>query len=267
MPSLTGGDTIHRDRSFFGARFVEDKGDMRRLLHGTTLHGAQSRDPDLRLTPLTYYHPTGPLGQLVRGLPPRRAAMIGLGVGASACLQRRDDHWTFFEIDPAVVSLARDSGLFTYLRDCPGRRDFVLGDARLTLERRPAGEFNLIALDAFNSDAIPVHLLTREAVASYVRRLAPRGVLAFHISNRYLDLEPVLGNVAAELRLACRSQVDVEVTDETPGKRASHWMVLTRRTEDLGEEADWPWLPCDRNGDRVWTDDYSNVLDLLIRRR
>ena len=165
------------------------------------------------------------------------------------------------------MSLARDSGLFTYLRDCPGRRDFVLGDARLTLERRPAGEFNLIALDAFNSDAIPVHLLTREAVAAYVRRLAPRGVLAFHISNRYLDLEPVLGNVAAALRLACRSQVDLEVTAETPGKRASHWMVLTRRTEDLGEEGDWPWLPCDTNGDRVWTDDYSNVLDLLIRRR
>jgi hypothetical protein len=267
LPSLTGGDTIHRDRSFFGARAVEDKGDMRRLLHGTTLHGAQSLDPKLRLTPLTYYHPTGPLGQLVRALPSRRAAMVGLGVGASACLQRREDRWTFFEIDPAVLRLARDSELFTYLRECPGRRDFVLGDARLTLERRPDGEFDLIALDAFNSDAIPIHLLTRDAVASYVRKLAPRGVLAFHISNRYVDLEPVLGNVAAALRLACRSQVDFEVTAETPGKRISHWMVLTRRVEHLGEETDWPWLPCDTNRDRVWTDDYSNVLALLARRR
>jgi SAM-dependent methyltransferase len=265
-PVLSDGDTIHRERSFFGTRFVELKGDTRRLLHGTTLHGAQSLNPELRLTPLTYYHPTGPLGQLVDTLRPRRAAMVGLGVGASACLQRRGDRWTFFEIDPAVLSLARDSGLFTYLRDCPGRRDFVLGDARLTLERRPAGEFDLIALDAFTSDAIPVHLLTREAVAAYVSRLAPEGVLAFHISNRYLDLEPVLGNVAAALRLACRSQIDVEVSDGTPGKRASHWMVITRRAEHLGEEADWPWLPCDTSRDRVWTDDYSNVLQVLRRR-
>jgi SAM-dependent methyltransferase len=270
LPGLTNSDTIYRDRSFFGTREVESSlgGTVRSLLNGTTLHGTQIFTDELRRTPLTYYHPTGPLGQLLDGLPDRdtarRAAMVGLGTGSSACLERRRDHWTFFEIDPAVVSLARDSGLFTYLRECPGRRDIVLGDARLTLERQRQGEFGLIALDAFNSDAIPVHLLTREAVQSYIRRLAPNGTLAFHVSNRYVDLEPVLGNIGAELRLACRSQADTNVTAETPGKTSSHWVVLARQGSHLGRAAtDRRWQGCDRDDARVWTDDYSNVLDLL----
>jgi SAM-dependent methyltransferase len=270
LPSLTASDTIYRDRSFFGTREVEVElgGAVRSLLNGTTLHGTQIFTDELRRTPLTYYHPTGPLGQLLDGLPDRdtarRAAMVGLGTGSSACLARRRDHWTFFEIDPAVVHLARDSGLFTYLRECPGRRDIVLGDARLTLERQRDGGFGLIALDAFNSDAIPVHLLTREAVQEYVRKLAPDGTLAFHISNRYVDLEPVLGNIGASMRLACRSQSDTNVSAETPGKTSSHWVVLARRGSDLGRAAtDRRWSDCERDGSRVWTDDYSNVLDLL----
>lgn len=271
LPSLTDSDILHRDRSFFGTRHVESElgGTMRSLLNGTTLHGSQILTPQLRRTPLTYYHPTGPLGQLLDGLPDRgtaqRAAMVGLGTGSSACLARRRDHWTFFEIDPAVARLARDSGVFTYLQECPGRHDVVLGDARLTLQRRPDREFGLITFDAFNSDAIPVHLLTRDAVESYLRNLALDGVLAFHVSNRYVNLEPVLGNVAASLGLACRAQADDNVTPRTPGKTSSHWVVAARRPAELGRAADGRrWQNCERNDDRVWTDDYSNVLGLLL---
>ena len=245
LPSLTGGDTIHRDRSFFGARFVEDKGDMRRLLHGTTLHGAQSRDPELRLTPLTYYHPTGPLGQLVRGLPraarrwsawasaPRPACSAGRPLdvlrdrprGGEPRARLRPVHVPARLPGPARLRARRRS---PDARAPPRRRVQPDRARRVQLRRDPRA---------------PAHARGRRAAtcAGSLREACSR----FHISNRYLDLEPVLGNVAAELRLACRSQVDVEVTDETPGKRASHWMVLTRRTEDLGEEADWPWLPCD----------------------
>jgi SAM-dependent methyltransferase len=271
LPALTSSEILHRDRSFFGTRHVESEqnGTVRSLMHGTTLHGAQILTPQLRRTPLTYYHPTGPLGQLLDGLPDRattrRAAMVGLGTGSSACLARRRDHWTFFEIDPAVARLARDSGVFTYLQECPGRHDVVLGDARLTLQERPDREFGLITFDAFNSDAIPVHLLTRNAVEAYLRKLAPGGVLAFHISNRYVDLEPVLGNIAAALGLACRAQEDTDVTQATPGKTSSHWVVAARRPAELGRAAEGRrWEECRRNDDRVWTDDYSNVLGLLL---
>jgi SAM-dependent methyltransferase len=271
LPALTSGEILHRDRSFFGTRHVESEfgGTVRSLMNGTTLHGAQILTPQLRRTPLTYYHPTGPLGQLLDGLPDRataqRAAMVGLGTGSSACLARRRDHWTFFEIDPAVARLAQDSGVFTYLQECPGRHDILLGDARLTLARQPDQRFGLMTFDAFNSDAIPVHLLTRDAVESYLRKLAPEGVLAFHVSNRYVNLEPVLGNVAASLGLACRAQADTNVTQRTPGKTSSHWVVAARRPAELGRAANGErWQVCERDGDRVWTDDYSNVLGLLL---
>jgi hypothetical protein len=140
----------------------------------------------------------------------------------------------------------------------------VLGDARLTMRDHRDGGFGLITLDAFNSDAIPIHLLTREAVQEYVRKLTPRGVLAFHVSNRYVDLEPVLGNLASSLRMACRAQADTNATARTPGKTASHWVMLVPRGGDLGRAAsDRRWRDCTRDGSRVWTDDYSNVLELL----
>jgi hypothetical protein len=182
-----------------------------------------------------------------------------------ACLSRRGDRWSFFEIDPAVVKLARDPQLFTYLRDCRGRFDVTVGDGRLSLGRRNDSEFGFIALDAFSSDAVPVHLITREALDTYVSKLRPRGVIAFNITNRYVNLEPVLGNLAADAGLSCFEQQDDLLRRDLPGKYPSRWVALARRAADLGEVATDPrWTRCARDqGARTWTDDYANVTAAL----
>ncbi len=259
---------IHQERDFFGVSTVEAP-------HGQFVHvlksGSIVRGSQLVLdprTPTTYYTRTGPMGQLLDDLPDRRvasrAAVVGLGAGTMACLSRPGDHWTFFEIDPAVVRLARDKDLFSYLRDCGGF-DVKLGDGRLSLARRHDREFGLIVLDAFNSGAIPVHLLTREALDVYARKLKPRGVIAFHISNRYVDLAPVLGNVAAADGLSCYLQEDTHVTARTIGKLGSRWVAMARRPADLGRVArDRRWQPCPSDpGARSWTDDHANLTAAL----
>ena len=206
VPSLAGR-VIERDRSFFGIYRVVQSGSYHELYDGTTLHGAE-RVGGGRPDPLTYYSHAGPAGQAFAALPAattRRAALIGLGAGALACDAPAGADWTFFEIDPVVARIARDPHLFTYLRDCPGRFGIALGDGRQSLARQPPGRFGVVVLDAFASDAIPVHLITRQAIELYLSRLQPGGVLLFHISNRYLDLEPVLGNLARDRGLACLS--------------------------------------------------------------
>jgi hypothetical protein len=250
---------LYQARSFFGVYrvTVSPGGDLHWLTHGTTRHGVQSTRRETRLTELTFYQQSGPVGQLMATLPPamsRRAAVIGLGTGSMACYARRGDRWTFYEIDPVVERIARDPRLFTFLRDCPGRYDVVLGDARLSLSRAGGQRYGLIVLDAFTSDAIPTHLLTREALALYRSRLSDGGVLALHISNRYLDLEPVVAALAADAGMACRAQRDYY----------SNWTVLAARRRDLGEPAiDWRWHDCRRGGGEVWTDDFSNLVGSL----
>jgi hypothetical protein len=269
VPSIGDVRVIFQERSFFGINRVESElgGFVHVLKNGTIIHGTQlGYQPRLATS---YYHPTGPMGQLLDALPDRsvanRAAVVGLGAGTMACLSRPGDRWTFFEIDPAVVKMARDKQLFTYLRDCRGDFDVQVGDGRLALERRGDGEFGLIALDAFSSDAIPVHLLTREALDVYLSKLRPHGVIAFHISNQYLDLGPVLGNVARDAGLVCADQTDNRVTKSTPGKYQSHWIALGRTRADLGRVTHDPrWMPCVRDpGARTWTDDYANVTGVL----
>jgi hypothetical protein len=269
IPTTNDVRVIHQERSFFGINRVESQfeGFVHVLKNGTIIHGSQLGFQPR--TPTGYYHRTGPMGQLLADLPDRavtdRAAVVGLGAGTMACLSRPGDRWTFFEIDPAVVKLARDKSLFTYLRDCRGRFDVQVGDGRLSLGHRQDGEFGLIALDAFSSDAIPVHLLTREALATYLSKLRPHGVIAFHISNQYVDLAPVLGNLAADAGLPCVDQYDGVVTRETLGKYPSHWIALARSPADLGRAAtDGRWKPCARDaGERTWTDDYANVTAAL----
>ncbi|HSH61038.1 MAG TPA: fused MFS/spermidine synthase, partial [Acidimicrobiales bacterium] len=200
--------TLYRQRSFFGVVQVEDdrSAGLRRLVHGNTTHGAQSTDPDRRREPLTYFSRGGPIGQALMELPGgearSRVAVVGLGAGSLACYGEAGQRWTFYEIDPTVARVARDTRLFTFLRDCPPVTDVVLGDARLSLTREPNRHFDVLVVDAFNSDAIPVHLLTREALALYVDKLRDGGVLAVHITNRYLDLRPVLADLAADAGLA-----------------------------------------------------------------
>ena len=259
---------LHQERSFFGVYRVTatEDGDFHELVHGTTTHGAQDRSPGRARTPLTYFHSSGPVGQLLANLAPAitaRVAVIGLGTGSMACHSERGERWTFYEIDPTVERIARDPRLFTYMRDCAGELDVVLGDARLSLSNAPPNRFGLIVADAFSSDAIPVHLLTREALALYRSRLRAHGILAFHVTNRFLALEPVLGNLAREAGLACMGREDSTAGDgSVRGKLASHWVVMAERRSDLPPLwLDPRWHACRRSpGSAVWADDFSNLV-------
>jgi hypothetical protein len=269
LPAETGA-VLHAERTFFGTHRVaaKDGGAHHVLIHGTTVHGAQFRDPARSRVVTSYYHAAGPLGQLFDHLRERgrtgRVAVVGLGTGAMACHGRAGERWTFFEIDPAVVRIARDPRFFTFLRDCPPGVDVVLGDARLTLAGQPAGAFDLLVVDAFSSDAIPAHLLTREALTLYLERLAPGGVLALHLSNRHLDLEPVVA------RLQHALGADALITRQSPDEdqrrdalaAGSIWAVLAAdagRVQGLAGDPRWR-APFARPGVGLWTDDFIHLL-------
>jgi hypothetical protein len=266
------GTTEHRARSFFGIHrvTVDPTGSYRVLVHGNTIHGRQSLDPARRREPLTYYSREGPIGcvfdHLDNGHRFHQVAVVGLGCGVLSCYARPGQQWTYYEIDPAVVSIARDSGLFTFCRDSPTPPAIVLGDARLQLARAEE-RYDLLVIDAFSSDAIPVHLLTREAIALYRSRLAEGGVLAFNISNRFLDLEPVLGDLATDAGLANLALEQVRMTpkDYQQGRSPSHWVVLAEDERTLAPlKRTSPWGKIEpRPGRRVWSDDYSNLLEVL----
>jgi hypothetical protein len=269
-------DVLQQTRNFYGVlKVVADDSPPEHILYnGTTLHGEQAQDTAHRLEPLSYYHPDGPLGQLFvrlgKASPTRHVAVVGLGTGTIACYERPGDHWTFFEINPADVAIAENPALFTFLRDCPGQTDIVLGDARLSLMRQPNHSFGMIVLDAFTSDSIPVHLMTRDAMQLYLNKLEPGGLLVYHVSNLHLDLGPVVGNIAASFELPARRFKDKdfdEDSDDPYGKDTSDWIVIARNENDLTAiEHDNRWqalLPSPGKG--VWTDDYSNLLSALVR--
>jgi hypothetical protein len=275
-----GGRLLFRDRDFFGTlRVLEDSGaNVHRLLQGSTLHGQQSLEPTLRDEPSTYFTRSGPIGQLFTAIGPEvlakdqaQIAIVGLGAGSLACYARPGQRWSFYEIDPAVVRIAENPRLFTFLQDARSRGvfpDIVLGDARLRIREAPDGSYHLLVLDAFSSDAVPVHLLSREAIRLYRSKLAEGGVLAFNLSNRYLDLEPVIGQQASDAGLACRIGEDVHLTAEEKqaGKQASIWAVMAALETDLGSLATDPrWhRPRLRAGARVWTDDFSDLASALV---
>jgi spermidine synthase len=259
-----------QERSFFGVYRVtaSEDGRLHILAHGTTIHGEQNLSRGRRRVPLTYFHPSAPIGQLMASVRPemkRRVAIIGLGAGSLACYSRPGDRFTFYELDPTVERIARDPRLFTYLRDCRGRFGVVLGDARLSLERAPDRGYGMLVADAFSSDAIPTHLLTRQALRLYRSKLRTGGVLAFHITNRFLVLEPVVGNLAHDAGLACFAEKEPRrVLDHPRGKIPSHWVAMAARARDLGRVAtDHRWHRCRRSGSRAWTDDYSSPLSAL----
>lgn len=264
-------DVILADRTFFGTYTVRRMEPQAQhvLSHGTTVHGAQSLDPEYRQEPLTYYHRESPLGQVFAALPDSaadRAALVGLGTGSIAAYGRPGARWTFFEVDPRMERLARDSTMFTYLRDSRAAIDVVLGDARLTLGSMADGQFDLIVLDAFTSDAIPIHLITREAVGVYLSKLARDGLVIFHISNRYLNLQPVLAELAADAGLVAAVQSDDQpVARDGLLKYGSTWVVMARTMDTLRRVASsdrWRALAAS-NGMSVWTDDFSNILSVL----
>lgn len=270
-------DQIRRARSFFGTlQVTRDRGEdgYTELRHGTTLHGRQSVDPKRRSEPLSYYHREGPIGQLFAELDrregARRVAVIGLGTGTLAAYARTGDAMTFYEIDRVVRDIAFDPAYFTYVTDARNRAALLrveLGDARIRLDavkrERPGERYDLIVVDAFTSDAIPVHLLTREALQLYLEMLAPDGLLALHLSNRYLRLEPVVANLAEEAKLGGRL-VQHDDAPEPEGATRSTWALLARTPEALGDLArDERWTAATLDVDpRVgtWTDDFYNLL-------
>jgi hypothetical protein len=248
---------------------------MNTLAHGKTIHGMQRRSPipSVRRIPLMYYFPTGPIGQVFeaynRTPVVERVGVIGLGVGSLAAYGMSGQKFTFFEIDPAVERIARTPAYFHFLADCRAHWRVVLGDARLSLSRETNASYGLIVLDAFSGDAIPVHLLTREALRIYLAKLADGGLIAFHISNNYLDLEPAVGELARDAGLVGLDQNEVSIPPDqfNQGRMASHWVVLARRQADLSRLAGRQgWRPL--TGQRrtiVWTDDYTDLISLLRR--
>jgi spermidine synthase len=270
------GRTVYRARTFFGVHRVTEEGGFRKLVHGNTVHGLQSLDPAQQKVPLGYYHPKGPIGKLFEAMKgdPRlqRVALVGLGTGALAAYARPGEHWTFFEIDPEVIRIAGpETRLFSYLRDAGNKVDVRAGDGRLSLASSNE-RFGVIVVDAFNSDSIPVHLLTREALQVYRSRLAPDGIVAVHISNNYLDLEPVLANLAADASppMVCLIWKDLTVPepDKDLGRMPAEWVVLANSVADVKMlRVPFPWAVARSNAAlRAWTDDFSNLFQALRRR-
>lgn len=265
-------ETIYSDRSFFGIYRVSlTAGPAHILYHGSTIHGAQFLDSARRLTPITYYHPNGPVGQVFHSLqqdkPTRSVGVVGLGTGSILCYSRPGERWTFFEIDPHVRRIAATRSLFTFLSDCPVRPRIVIGDARLTLAREPASRYSMLVLDAFSSDAIPVHLLTKEALAVYRRVLDDHGILLVHISNRRLNLEPVVSALAhdAGMPALIRSHDAKTAAQDRAFEYGSDWVVVAKHASDLAPLASdprWRALRPPRPSD-LWTDDYSNLFNVI----
>jgi hypothetical protein len=278
--SLTQGPSgrlLHAERNFFGVVKVTHDAelDANRLFHGSTLHGQQSRLPRLRGEPSTFFTRSGPIGQIFAMTESRfegtdtQVAIVGLGVGTLAAYARPGENWTFYELDPAIERIARDPQLFTYLGQSKSEEiNVVLGDARLRIASAPARSYQLIILDAFSSDAVPVHLLSREALKLYREKLAEKGLLVFNLSNRYLDLDPVIARQASDGGWACRVRYDLHVNDEERvlGKQPSIWAVMAASEHDLGELAtDNRWrIPVLRRASQTWTDDYSSLVDYLL---
>ncbi|KAF0207883.1 MAG: hypothetical protein FD171_1315 [Actinobacteria bacterium] len=257
-----------RVRSFFGITEVREarSGTARSAIHGTTLHGLQFADAR-RLEPTAYYVRSGPLGDVIDNLHERRPAganigLVGLGIGTSAAYQRPTDSMTYFEIDQSVVDLARDRRYFTYLSDAPNTPRIVIGDGRLSLATEPSATFDLLILDAFSSDVVPAHPLTREAMRGYVRALKPGGVIAFHLTNRHFELVPAVAETARSIGLDARARTYAPDAGEQERLAAepSMWLVIGG-PEDMAwfDAADW----VEPGVGPILTDDYSDTMRLL----
>lgn len=265
---LNAGDqTVAAERNFFGVWRVmaPPNEQFRRLYHGTTIHSLQMKDESHKCEATAYYHKDGPLGQVfdVYNSKPamKPVAAIGLGAGTVATYSSLGQQWDFYEIDPAIVRIASDPQLFTFLSDCMrASHRVILGDARLKLREAPQEQYGIMIMDAFSSDSVPAHLLTTEALTLYLQKLAPDGMLAFHISNRYLKLEPLLAGLSHHAGLSAFIRRDSE--SNVFGKYPSLWVVMARDDASLGaipNDSRWARL----QGDVVWTDDFSNILTVL----
>jgi SAM-dependent methyltransferase len=262
-------DTIVTARNFYGVLRVKEHGrdstsHRRSLVHGTILHGTQYRDNELSRLPTTYYTSTSGVGRALESRHPStipiKVGVIGLGTGTLATYGAKDDVYRFYEINPAVLEIAQRD--FTFLRDSDATIELALGDARLSLEREPNQEFDVLVVDAFSSDAIPVHLITTEALGIYRRHMKPGGIIAFHVTNRFLNLIPVVEGLARVHGLFV-----IHIVDEGEDSRGnrSDWLLLSDRREvlDHPELAEAATEVEVRQEWRLWTDDFNNLFQVL----
>jgi SAM-dependent methyltransferase len=262
--------TIVATRNFYGVLRVQEFGQddenrRRSLIHGTIVHGTQYLSPDWQRRPAAYYTPTSGIGRLLESLHPRmeplKVGSIGLGTGTLATYGAKGDVYRFYDINPGVLTIARRD--FTYLKDSDATIELPLGDARLSLEREPKQNFDVLAIDAFSSDAIPVHLITSEALAIYRRHMKPGGVIAFHVTNRFLNLIPVVDALAKAQGLHAIHIAD-DGEDNTHASR-SDWVLLSDSRElfDRPALADAAKNIEPRPDWRLWTDDFNNLVQVL----
>ena len=260
-------DYLFKDRGFLGAHTVYDKDGLRVYANGTTVHGYQYVDDSgARPVPLSYYHPNSPMAQILTAsddLHAARIAVVGLGVGSLACYATQGQSWSYYEIDHMVDRVARTPSLFSFMSECAPGSETYLGDARIVLQQQDH-TFDIMVLDAYSSDSIPVHLVTTEAVALYRARLAKDGQLVFHISNRYYDLSQPLARIGRDLGLRAVLRHDRPEDITTPGAQASVVLVLSPsngRINTLLKDARWAEVMPDQRP--AWTDDRTNVLSAL----
>ena len=262
-------DRLFNDRSFFGLHQVLDRDGARLYTNGTTVHGAQNLADYVKKhpKPTSYYHPAGPMGQVMQSDLARRAGrigIVGLGVGSLACYAQEGQHWHFYEIDAMVDRVARDPRYFTFLSSCAPDAPTHLGDARVVLEDQTDIRFDVLVIDAYSSDAVPVHLTTLEAMRLYFTRLKDDGVLVFHISNRYYDIGLPLARSADALGVSIWRQFQQHRASKDPGYRNSDVVMLTRDPDTVEELlASGLWSPLTPDGGEVWTDDKANPLSIL----
>lgn len=274
---ITMSNIIYQERTFFGVSSVRHSvllnaqgkpEQYKELFHGTTKHGAQ-RSASHAQEPLTYYSRQGPMGQLFKAYhavdQQWQVGVVGLGAGALACYAKPQQNWTFYEIDPAVVEIAKNPNYFTYLQRCTPKAIIAIGDARLLLQTEADGKFDLLVIDAFSSDSIPTHLLTQEALQLYFSKLAENGLLSFHITNRHLQLKKVLADHAKQLHYAALIQ-EFKPQQQTPLVTATDWFILAKNEQTL--------MPLYQNGlgrwqkpslyfdMKPWTDDFTNIIGI-----
>ncbi|MGO9612987.1 MAG: spermidine synthase [Dissulfurispiraceae bacterium] len=255
-------------RNFYGCLKVDefDKGtseEHRWLVHGTIIHGVQFLDSKRRYEPVSYYAPSSGIGLAIRNLPegPRRVGIIGLGTGSLSTYARAGDIYRFYDINPLVKNVALND--FFYLSDCKGKVDILIGDGRLLLEQESDQHYDLLVVDAFSSDSIPVHLLTIEAIQLYFRHLTPDGILALHISNRYLDLAPVIELIRSKLNK--QAILINSEGDDHKGIYRSDWVLMTssRNLLKIPEIKKVARELRSQPGLRAWTDNYSNLIQIV----
>jgi hypothetical protein len=265
------GRVVARSRSFYGTLSVvareEERPQLANLLlrHGGITHGLQLTYPDFRMTPTTYYGRTSGIGLLLQGFmpgQPRKVGAVGLGAGTLAAYGQRGDTFRFYEINPGVLAYAQTE--FTFLKDSAARIEHVLGDARLSLEREGDQSFDVLVLDAFNGDAIPVHLLTREAFDLYRRHLKPAGVIAVHITNQHLDLRPIVQAAGDHLKLHARFVLDDQPRDKDNPQTSSEWMLLGPDEALLNALPVRPFTAVPpRISPTLWTDDRTSLFPIM----